>query len=145
MQAVSYPDMLDESSVDYVKKFRDLAKKMGNEQDSSSSDNGESRSTINFSSLLSKAAKLVAMLCFKNVAILTFLIGIVADVKFSIFTTRLLQIASFQKIVLFVFLGTKVIMKEKYWKTVKKKSVYYRKCVKLQSTIAFTEVMFKSF
>ena len=51
-------DMMDENSVDYVKKFRDLAKKMGNDQESSSSDvdSGPS-STISFISLLSEASK----------------------------------------------------------------------------------------
>lgn len=52
-------DMMDENSVDYVKKFRDLAKKIGNDHESSSSDNADSApsSTISFKSLLSEASK----------------------------------------------------------------------------------------
>lgn len=52
-------DMMDENSVDYVKKFRDLADRMGNDHESSSSDNVDSlpSSTISFKSLLSESSK----------------------------------------------------------------------------------------
>ncbi|CAB4018151.1 Hypothetical predicted protein [Paramuricea clavata] len=55
--APMFCDMMDENSVDYVKKFRDLAKKMGNDQESSSSDNVDCGPSISFKSLLSEASK----------------------------------------------------------------------------------------
>ncbi|XP_028397820.1 uncharacterized protein LOC114521554 isoform X2 [Dendronephthya gigantea] len=57
--APMFCDIMDENSVDYVKKFRDLAKKMGNDHESSSSDNVDSlpSSTISFKSLLSESSK----------------------------------------------------------------------------------------
>ncbi|CAB4024084.1 Hypothetical predicted protein, partial [Paramuricea clavata] len=54
--APMFCDMMDENSVDYVKKFRDLAKKMGNDQESSSSDNVDCGPSISFKSLLSEAS-----------------------------------------------------------------------------------------
>lgn len=51
-------DLIDDNSVDYVKKFRDLAKKMGNDQESSTSDNDSDPSpSFSFKTFLSEASK----------------------------------------------------------------------------------------